>query len=127
MTKEDFLAGKSDSSTSSNSDQPKKLTRKQARKIAKENRQNQPTTTDSNDKLATKISKITLQTNLDEQKSDAIIDTGKMISEEKEDNLPDMPKVTHHHHHPSFYRRHMSESQVEVEPASNGEFKLKVL
>jgi hypothetical protein len=43
--------------------------------------------------------------------------------EEKDDKLPEMPKVTPN---PSIYRRHMSESQVNLEAVSNGEFKLKV-
>ncbi|CAF0932987.1 unnamed protein product [Adineta steineri] len=121
MTKEDFLVNRSDSSTSSNNEQRKKLTKKQAKKIAKENQKNQ-TTKDDSDKLVNKISKITLQSNSDEQKSDSMNDTGKIIAEEKEDSLTDMPKVTHH---PAMYRRHMSESQVEVDRSSNGEFKLK--
>jgi len=118
MTKEDFLVNKSDSSTSSNSDETKKISKKQAKKLAKENRKNQ-ITTDDNDKLVNKISKITLQSNHDEQKSDGNNYNGKIISEEKDDKVHDMP-------HPSIYRRHMSESQVDSEPASNGEFKLKV-
>jgi len=123
MTKEDFLVNKSDSSTSSNNDQSKKLSKKQAKKLAKEKRKTQ-TSTDDNDKLVNKISKITLQSNHDEQKSDGNNDTGKLITEEKDDKLDDMPaKVVSH---PSIYRRHMSESQVDLEPASNGEFKLKV-
>jgi hypothetical protein len=115
MTKEDFLIVKSDSSTSSNGDEQKKLTKKQAKKIAKENRKNHGRT-DDNDKLVNEVSKITLQTNSN--------DTGKILSEEKEDKLPDMPKVTSH---AKTYRRHMSESQVDLEATSNGEFKLKVL
>jgi hypothetical protein len=119
MTKDDFLLAKSDSSSSSNSDQHKKLSKKQAKKVAKENRKNQ-LTTDDNDKLVNKISKITLQTNPDEH---SIYESGKILSEEKEDKLPDMPQVVPR---ASMYRRHMSESQAYVEPASNGEFKLKV-
>jgi hypothetical protein len=115
MTKEDFLIVKSDSSTSSNSDEQKKLTKKQAKKLAKEHRKNHGRT-DDNDKLVNEVSKITLQTNSN--------DTGKILSEEKEDKLPDMPKVTSH---AKSYRRHMSESQVDLEATSNGEFKLKVL
>lgn len=115
FSKEDFLIERSDSSSS---DQQKKLTKKQTKKIGRENRKNQPST-DDNDKLANKISKITLQATPDEQKKDS----GKMISEEKEDNLPDMLKVPAH---PTVYRRHMSESQVDLESESNGEFKLKV-
>jgi hypothetical protein len=118
MTKEDFLAAKSDSTESSNGEPQKKLTKKQARKRAKENRKN-PSASDSNDKLANEVSKITLQSNADEQKSNG----AHVHSEEKEDNLPEMPKSTSH---PVAYRRHMSESQVEREPMSNGEFKLKV-
>jgi hypothetical protein len=120
MTKEDFLVNKSDSSTSSNSDQQKKLSKKQAKKLAKENRKN-PMAIDDNDKLAQKISKITLQSTTDEH---GMNETGKIISEEKDDKLPEIPKVVPH---PSIYRRHMSESQVDSEPASNGEFKLKVI
>jgi dynein assembly factor 2 len=142
MTKEDFLVKKTDSSTSSNSDQQKKLSKKQAKKLAKENRKNQTitrndnneklakenrknqittTTTinDDNEKLAKKISKITLQSTPDEAKLD---DPGKIHLEEKDDKLPEMPKVTPN---PSIYRRHMSESQVNLEAVSNGEFKLK--
>jgi hypothetical protein len=122
MTKDDFLLAKSDSSSSSNSDQHKKLSKKQAKKVAKENRKNQ-LTTDDNDKLVNKISKITLQANPDEQSFDSIYESGKILSEEKEDKLPDMPQVVPR---ASMYRRHMSESQAYVEPASNGEFKLKV-
>jgi hypothetical protein len=130
MTREDFLAVKSDSSASSNSEQHRKLTKKQAKKMARENRNNQDndntSPTDDNDKLVQKIEKITLQstsTNHDEEKTDIINNSGKIITEEKEDKVADMPKVTPR---PTVYRRHMSESQVEVEPASNGEFKLKV-
>jgi hypothetical protein len=115
MTKDDFLLTKSDSSTSSNSEQTKKMSRKQAKKLAKENRKNQWTNND-NDKLVNKISKITLETNHDEH-------NGKNLTEEKDDKLPDMPNVIPR---PSMYRRHMSESQAYIEPASNGEFKLKV-
>jgi len=122
MTKEDFLVNKSDSSTSSNSDENKKLSKKQAKKLAKENRKNQ-ITTDDNDKLVNKISKITLQSNHNEQKFDGNNYNGKIISEEKDDKVHDMPKVIPN---PSMYRRHMSESQVDLQASSNGEFKLKV-
>ncbi|UJR20956.1 hypothetical protein I4U23_024063 [Adineta vaga] len=108
MTKEDFLITKSDSSASSNGDHPKKLTKKQAKKMAKEKRKNSTSTTDSNEKLSNKISNISLQSNTDEEK--------------EEDKLPDMPKNIPR---PTIYRRHMSESQVELGPTSNGEFKLK--
>ena len=117
MTKEDFLINRSDSSTSSNSDQNRKISKRYAKKLAKENRKNQQTT-DDNDKLVNKISKITLQSNHDEQISD-----GNNVSEEKDDKLHDIPKVASR---PFVYRRHMSESQVDSEPASNAEFKLKV-
>ncbi|CAF2404083.1 unnamed protein product [Rotaria sp. Silwood2] len=119
MRKEDFM--KSDSSSSSNADQQKKLTKKQAKKVARENQKNQEIT-DDNEQLVNKISKITLQSNHDERKSDGTNDSRKITSEENDDNLPDMPKVTPH---PSIYRRHMSESQVDLEISSNGEFKLK--
>ena len=115
MTKEEFLVKKSDSSTSSNSEQGKKLSKKQAKKMAKENRKNQSKPTDDNEKLVNKISQITLQSNPDE--------SGTVPAEEKDDKLPEMPKVTPR---PTVYRRHMSESQVDLNTTSNGEFKLKV-
>ncbi len=117
MTKEDFLVNKSDSSSS---DQEKKLSKKQAKKLAKENRKNQTTANDDNEKLAKKISKITLQSTPDDVKPD---DPVKIHAEEKDDKLPEMPKVIPN---PFIYRRHMSESQVNLEAVSNGEFKLKV-
>jgi len=117
MTKEDFLVNKSDSSSS---DQEKKLRKKQAKKLAKENRKNQTTANDDNEKLAKKISKITLQSTPDDVKPD---DPVKIHAEEKDDKLPEMPKVIPN---PFIYRRHMSESQVNLEAVSNGEFKLKV-
>ncbi|CAF0842712.1 unnamed protein product [Adineta ricciae] len=108
MTKDDFLMSRSDSSTSLNGDQQKQLTKKQAKKIAKQKRKNSLTKTDSNDKLSNEISSISLQSNTDEEK--------------EEDKLPEMPKsITR----PTVYRRHMSESQVELGITSNGEFKLK--
>jgi hypothetical protein len=116
MTKEDFLVKKSDSSTSSSSDQQKKLSKKQAKKLAKKNQ----TTNTDNEKLEKKISNITLQPTFEEGKPD---DSAKNISDEKDDKLPEMPKVVPN---PSIYRRHMSESQVNLEAVSNGEFKLKV-
>ncbi|CAF3406980.1 unnamed protein product [Rotaria sp. Silwood1] len=119
MTKEDFI--KCDSSSSSNTDQDKKLTKKQARKLARENRKKQETT-DDNEQLVNKISKITLQSNHDERKSDGTNVSRKTTFEENDDNLSDMRRVTPH---PSIYRRHMSESQVDLGIASNGEFKLK--
>jgi hypothetical protein len=122
MTKDDFLINKSDSSTSSNSDQQKKISKKQAKKMAKENRKNQ-ITTDDNDKLVNKISKITLQSNHDDQKSDGNNENIKIILEEKDDKVHEMPNVIHNS---SIYRRHMSESQVDLDRKSNGEFKLKV-
>ena len=42
---------------------------------------------------------------------------------DKNEQLPTLPTRTLH---PSVYRRHMSESQVDLEGTSNGEFKLKV-
>ena len=119
MTKEHFLVKNSDSCTSSSNDPSKTLSKKQAKKLARENRKNS-TSNDDNEKLAKKISKITLQSNHEESKAD---DPSKAVVEEKDDKLPEMPKVTLH---PSMYRRHMSESQVQSEAISNGEFKLKV-
>lgn len=119
MSKEDFLANRSDSS---NSDEQKKLTKKQAKKLAKENRKVQAvaSTNDENETLTTKIAKITLQTPV-AVKSDQ---SGKLHSDEKDDKLTEIAKVTKPN--PSIYRRHLSESQADLESVSNGEFKLKV-
>ncbi|CAF1225440.1 unnamed protein product [Rotaria sordida] len=130
MTKEDFIKSDS-SSSSSNTDQHKKLTKKQAKKMARENRKKQGPT-DDNQQLVNEISKITLQSNHNEKKSDDTNNDNnnnnnnnnnrKITSEENDDNLPDMPKVIPRS---SMYRRHMSESQVDLEVSSNGKFKLK--
>lgn len=119
MTKEDFLLNRSDSLSK---EEQKKLSKKQAKKLAKENRKNH-STTDDNEKLVKKISNITLQSNHEEQKIDENHDINKIISEEKDDKVHEMPRVIPN---PSIYRRHMSESQVDLERGTSGEFKLKV-
>lgn len=119
ITKEDFI--KSDSSSSS-ADQGKKITKKQAKKMAKENRKKQESP-DDNEQLANKVSKITLQPNQEERKSDGTNDNRKTTSEEQDDNLSDMKTVSSR---PTIYRRHMSESNVELQMGCSGEFKLKV-
>ncbi|CAF3440212.1 unnamed protein product [Rotaria socialis] len=119
MTKEDFI--RSDSSSSSSADQQKKLSRKQAKKMAKENRKKQEVP-DDNEQLVNEVSKITLQSNQEEIKLDGTNDNRKTASEEHDDDLSDMKAVASR---PTIYRRHMSESNVDLQMGSNGEFKLK--
>ena len=107
-TKEDFLV-------ETNGEQfEKKLTKKQAKKLAKDNRKSQTDSiNDENEHLTKKIAGITLQSS-----------PGEFHFEEKDDKLVDMNRIKTPN--ASIYRRHMSESQADLGTVSNGEFKLKV-
>lgn len=92
-----------------------KLTKKQAKKLAKDTRKSQTgSTNDENEHLTKKIAGITLQSS----------SSAEFHFEEKDDKLVDMTRIKTPN--ASIYRRHMSESQADLEAVSNGEFKLKV-
>ncbi|CAF4662954.1 unnamed protein product, partial [Rotaria magnacalcarata] len=75
---------------------------------------------DDNEQLVNEVSKITLQSNHEEKKLDGTNDNRKTTSEEHDDDLSDMKAVASR---PTIYRRHMSESNVDLQMGSNGEFK----
>lgn len=111
MSKEDSLV-----KTPDEEQFEKKLSKKQAKKLAKDNRKiSSESINDENEHLTKKIADINLQS----------ASPGECHFEEKDDKLVDMNRIKIPN--PSIYRRHMSESQADLESVSNGEFKLKVM
>lgn len=81
----------------------------------------------NSDQLVQNMTEITLEpaaSNSPEEQSDQADESEKPLPQGTEENLRATFKTAPH---PSVYRRHMSESHVDLEAASNGEFKLKVL
>ena len=81
----------------------------------------------NSDQLVQNMTEITLQaasSNSQEEHSDQAEENEGPLSQGNDEKRPDTFKVAPH---PSVYRRHMSESHVDLEASSNQEFKLKVL
>jgi hypothetical protein len=104
ITKNDFLLDRNrgSSSSSSTNESTKKLSKKQAKRMAKKALHSNGSTNDENDQPA--------------QPMDATSNDYQSISTNATKIVP----------HASIYRRHLSESHVDLEGPSNGEFKLKV-
>ena len=115
--KNEFQSDHSSSSTSSSTDSKKKLSKKQAKRQAKKNSKNNNANEHDQEQIVQDLTDANI-------KSDPEEDHERIRTRKMEHSLSDTSNVRNHS---TLYRRHVSESHADLEPSSNGEFKLKVL
>ena len=117
---------------STSSEPKKKLNKKQARKLAKKKNAAAAAAAangskeNEHDQLVQDMTQISLESTPADAQHEEEEEEESSDHVEENDKNEQMPTLTTRAAHPSVYRRHMSESHVDLEANSNSEFKLKV-